>query len=242
MMNRRVIEASIAIYRRLLVLYPPGFRRAWGEEMTQVFATQCRRAGSTPELLRVWWSSQVDLWVNAVEEMLMVSNSQKKIWGTAVLFALVGGMIGAIAAFIPNAWVGDIGETLELFLTPLVIAGLAFAAGMLTTRLSKRVVTGLWVGLLVGVLAVLMASLAKLGYSFAFYDLVRSSPPEIHAWLAGGGGDFNLYLLLSSLVFFLRWAVLMLPICGVCGTAGGMVAVARRRAADRTADRSSTSG
>jgi len=239
MISRRVIEASIAIYRRLLVLYPPGFCQAWGEEMTQVFATQCHQAGSTPELLQVWWSSQVDLWVNAVEEVLMVSNSQKQVWGMAILFALAGGVIGAIAVFIPNAWVGDTGETLVLFLTPLVIAGLAFAAGMLTTRLSKRVVTGLWVGLLVGVLAVLIAGLAKLGYSFANYDLVRSDPAQIHDWLKGGGGDFNLYLLLSSLFFFLRWAVLLGPICGVGGTAGGMVAVVRRRAADRAAVSSS---
>ncbi len=143
----------------------------------------------------------------------MLSHSQKQVWGTAFLFALAGGVIGAIAVFIPNAWVGDNGETLILFLTPLVIAGLAFAAGMLTTRLSKRVLTGLWVGLLVGVLAVLMASLAKLGYSFANYDLVRSDPAQIHAWELSGLDDFTQYLLLSSLVFFLRWVVLLGPIC-----------------------------
>ncbi len=169
----------------------------------------------------------------------MVSYSQKQVWELAILFALAGGVIGAIAVFIPNAWVGDIGETLVLFLTPLVIAGLAFAAGLLTTRLSKRVLTGLWVGLLVGVLAVLIASLAKLGYSFANYDLVRSDPSQIHDWIKSGVGDFNLYLLLSSLVFFRRWSVLLVPICGVGGVAGGLVALARRRAADRAAVSSS---
>jgi hypothetical protein len=101
-------------------------------------------------------------------------------------------------------------------------------------------VTGLWVGLLVGVLAVLIAGLAKLGYSFANYDLVRSDPAQIHDWLKGGGGDFNLYLLLSSLVFSLQWIAILGPICGVGGAAGGMVAVARRRAADRAAVSSST--
>lgn len=240
MKNRRVMEASIAIYRRLLIIYPPGFRQAWGQEMTQVFATQCRRAGSTPELLRVWWSCLVDLWANALEEVLMVSNSQKQVWGVALLFALAGGVIGAIASFIPNAWVGDTGETLLLFLPPLAVAGLAFAAGMLTTRLTKRAVTGLWVGLLVGVVTALIAGLGKLGYAFAFYDLVRNNPAEIHDWVRGGGGDFTQYLLLSRLVFSLRWSALMGPICGVSGIAGGMVAAARRRAADRATGSSST--
>ncbi len=168
----------------------------------------------------------------------MVSNAQKQVWRMGILFALAAGVIGAIASFLPTAWVGDIGETLELFLAPLVIAGLSFAAGLLTTRLSKRVVTGLWVGLLVGVLAVLMASLANLGYSFAFYDLVHSDPAQIHAWYRSGLDNFTQYLFLSSLVFFLRWFALMGPICGVGGTIGGMVA--RRRAADRAAVSSST--
>ncbi len=240
MMKRRVIQASIAIYRRLLVVYPPGFRHAWGEEMTQVFATQCRQAGSPPELLRVMWSSQFDLWKNAIEEALMVSAFQKQIWGLALLFALAGGVIGAIASIIPNAWVGDTGETLELFGTPLVIAALAFAAGLLTTRSSKRALTGLWVGLIVGIFAVLIASLARLSYSFATYDLVRNDPAQIHDWLIRGGGSFTVYLLLEGLVFFLRWCALLAPMCALGGLVGGVVTMARHRAADRAAVSSST--
>jgi serine/threonine protein phosphatase PrpC len=67
----RWLQLSERLYRRLLLIYPLTFRRAFGAEMTQTFRACCRaaaREGGTAGLLRLWGSVCYDLMTSAVIE------------------------------------------------------------------------------------------------------------------------------------------------------------------------------
>lgn len=66
-----MLDLSRRIYRALLLAYPGDFRRAYGEEMVQVFSDLCRdvldRQG-TPGLVQLWMGTFIDLVLTALEE------------------------------------------------------------------------------------------------------------------------------------------------------------------------------
>jgi len=66
-----IVAVSVAIYRRLLGAYPPGFRRAYGPQMVHMFRDCCqdayRRAGARG-VLRIWLAAGRDLITNVVAE------------------------------------------------------------------------------------------------------------------------------------------------------------------------------
>ena len=59
---------SLAIYRALLILYPPAHRREYGAPMVQLFRDLCRDAcaqNGTRGLIRLWFRILVDTVVSA---------------------------------------------------------------------------------------------------------------------------------------------------------------------------------
>lgn len=98
---------------------------------------------------------------------------------------------------------------------------------MSATNRSKRITTGLWVGLLVGVLASLIANTTRVGYSIAFYDMVRHDPGEIRDWMRRGGGSFVDYLIADRIGGYIYTTLLVGFICGGCGIVGGLTSKAR---------------
>ncbi|HLI09150.1 MAG TPA: Stp1/IreP family PP2C-type Ser/Thr phosphatase [Ktedonobacteraceae bacterium] len=67
----RWLQLSARLYRPLLLLYPPEFRRSFGREMEQTFRTCCREAlreAGAPGLLRLWGNVLYDLTTSATVE------------------------------------------------------------------------------------------------------------------------------------------------------------------------------
>lgn len=101
---------SVRAYRALTRLYPPTFRREYGEPMVQVFADRVRRDGSR----RAWGSALRDITVSApfeYWESLMNGSPQTKLTVAAVAtavaaiaFILVGGAILGLVLLLVLAW------------------------------------------------------------------------------------------------------------------------------------------
>ncbi|MBA3943979.1 MAG: hypothetical protein H0X37_05385 [Herpetosiphonaceae bacterium] len=228
MTGRPTIMASIWLYRQLLIFYPVDFRRAYGREVTQVFATQCRQTTNRQGLLHLWLVTLVDLLTNALEEVLMIANRKRQlILVTGLLFGLAAGIVGSVNAVTSATLVGDIGEEVISYIALLTIAALAFGSGVVAARASKRAITGLWVGLLVGGIASLIATSARVGYSISFYDTVRNDPGEIRDWIHRGGGSFVSYLIADRIGGYIYTTLFVGCICGVCGIGGGLISKAR---------------
>lgn len=71
--RQQEMRASVAIYRRLLWLYPAAFRRAYGAQMMQVFRDSCRQAQQErglPGVIVLWLATLVDLLRSALAEHL----------------------------------------------------------------------------------------------------------------------------------------------------------------------------
>ena len=144
-----------------------------------------------------------------------------------LLFGFAAGIVGAVNAVTSAALVGEIGEKVISYIGLLVIAALAFGSGLIAAHISKRPAMGLWVGLLVGVIASLIATTARVGYSIAFYDFVRHDPAEIHAWIHRGEVSFVSYLIDDRIGGFINTTLFFGVMCGVCGIAGGLINNAR---------------
>jgi hypothetical protein len=97
---------------------------------------------------------------------------------------------------------------------------------MYAAHISKRATTGLWVGLLVGVIASLVANTARVGYSIAFYDFVRHDPVEIRDWIHRGSSSFVNYLIEDRIGGYIYTTVALGLICGLCGLVGGLISKA----------------
>lgn len=85
------ITRSVALYRRLLVFYPPAFRRAYGAQLAQTFRDQCRQAvceHGLPGLFGCWMSMFTDLASNALAERL----TEGYIMSRATFIRLAGGL------------------------------------------------------------------------------------------------------------------------------------------------------
>ena len=196
--------------------------------MTQVFATQCRQAADGRALLRLWLVALTDLLTNALEEALMTAHRKRQlIMAIGLLFGLAAGILGSVGVVTPAASVGDFGAEVISQIILLGIVALTFGASMIAARISKRVTTGLWVGLLVGVIASLIANTARVGYSIAFYDIVRHDPGEIRDWIHRGGGSFVNYLIADRIGGYIYTTLLLGLVGGVFGIVGGLISKAR---------------
>jgi hypothetical protein len=72
----RAVATSLRLFRALLGLYPAGFRRAYGDEIVQVFAQECRdahQASGASGVLGLWLRECGDLLVGAGAERLAVA-------------------------------------------------------------------------------------------------------------------------------------------------------------------------
>lgn len=224
MISRYLVRLSIGLYQKLLFCYPIDFRRAYGDEMRQVFATQCRQTTNLGELLRCWLLTLRDLVITALVERLMTEDHNRRTSTmTGVLFGLAAGILGSVNAVTSPALIGEAAEKVIAYVVLFGVLALAFAAGLTAARLSKRVVTGLWVGLLVGVMTSLIANTARVGYSIAFYDFVRHDPGEIHDWMRRGGGSFVQYLIDDRIGGYLYMTLFVGVGCALFGVVGGWI-------------------
>ncbi len=69
--GRPLVALSVRAFRALLLAYPPGFRRDFGDEMARVFRESCREAEAQrgpPALVPLWLSTLRDLMVSAADE------------------------------------------------------------------------------------------------------------------------------------------------------------------------------
>lgn len=85
------ITRSVALYRGLLVFYPPAFRRAYGAQLAQTFRDQCRQAvceHGLPGLFGCWMSMLTDLASNALAERLTEGYTMSR----ATFIRLAGGL------------------------------------------------------------------------------------------------------------------------------------------------------
>lgn len=104
----RLVRASVALYRALLLLYPARFRRVYGAQMAQVFRTSCRRAsrdGGLAALARLWALTLRDLIVTAIaeryeEDIIMEHRSLTRAAGLA---GLIGGALLLVYALLEIA-------------------------------------------------------------------------------------------------------------------------------------------
>jgi hypothetical protein len=123
------------VYRRLLWLYPDGFRARFGDEMVQVFGDQLREArdrGSS--VTATWFRGLLDLASTAATQRLAALGASgppasKPPPGPVRLLGLVGVLGGAvlIAAFLPIAFSH---EAFNLRLVLFTLGAMAVAAGL----------------------------------------------------------------------------------------------------------------
>ena len=67
------MNSHIALYRRMLLIYPTKFRRVYGEAMTQLFAellADQRQSGQRLGIIRLWVHAVVDSLSNASRERM----------------------------------------------------------------------------------------------------------------------------------------------------------------------------
>ena len=142
---------------------------------------------------------------------------------TSLLFGLAAGIVGGVNGVTSAAMVGERGETVVSYIALFIIAALACGSGVIAARISKRPATGLWVGLLVGVIASLIATTARVGYSIAFYDFVRHDPAEIRGWIHRGEDSFVSYLIDDRIGGFINTTLFFGCMCSVLGIVGGVM-------------------
>lgn len=95
----RVVTLCDRVYRRLLGLYPAGFRREYGPQMAQVFRDACRAAcarGGLRGVLWLWPRVVVDLVVNAGAERLIRRRQPGQTAGVSTMRPAGPGASGAL--------------------------------------------------------------------------------------------------------------------------------------------------
>ncbi len=101
-----LVAVSVAVYRRLLRAYPPGFRRAYGPQMVHMFRDCCqdayRRTGARG-VLWVWLAAGRDLITNVVAEYGTTIRTWYRAWragreGTPALTMAGSGTAPALVA------------------------------------------------------------------------------------------------------------------------------------------------
>lgn len=130
---------SERLYKNLLLIYPAGFRQAYGSLMTQVFADQARRSfrESGKRGLITWWGrTMLDTIQTAIEEYAqqgvdMSKAKFEKLSGWALILAglvmFLGWLSGTRPEYDPynyfSLWIDQYANAL---LIPLIIAGSFF--------------------------------------------------------------------------------------------------------------------
>ncbi|HET7489973.1 MAG TPA: hypothetical protein VFJ85_18755 [Acidimicrobiales bacterium] len=116
----------VAVYRRLVLLYPPSFRRAYGPDLVTLFADQLRDEGAAA----VWLRTVRDLLVSVPTQRLeadMSRPSPSLVTGCAVAVA-AGSVVAATAADSPPP-----------FFVFLGVAAVAVAIALLAWQSSRPV-------------------------------------------------------------------------------------------------------
>jgi hypothetical protein len=95
------LRVAVAAYGRLLVMYPPSFRREYGHQMLQVFrdcSREASRSGGALGLWRYWLAATGDLIVNALAERRQeeIHMTRARWISLGSLAAIVGGGIAVV--------------------------------------------------------------------------------------------------------------------------------------------------
>jgi len=95
-MTSRVLVLSEQVYGRLVQLYPPGYRRRFGQEMNQVFRMLCRdcyRKHGAGGVLRLWLPMLWDWAWTAAYQWITNHKSERRDLMTETLDRQLGDMI-----------------------------------------------------------------------------------------------------------------------------------------------------
>lgn len=103
--RQKDMRFSIALYRRLLVLYPAAFRRAYGAQMAQVFRDNYRQAQQErglPGILALWLATLADLLRSALAEHLSEGTIMSRSF-----FLRLSGLLTLVGIVVTLALVSD---------------------------------------------------------------------------------------------------------------------------------------
>jgi len=115
-LQARSIRISIAVYRFLLLVYPPSHRQAYGPLMRQLFRDLCHESFTKNGcfgLARLWIRTLADLaaslsavYLEATEEVLMILNRivAPVSWGKVALVVVPGLLFGLSRVISPLEW------------------------------------------------------------------------------------------------------------------------------------------
>jgi len=187
------------VYRALLVIYPPSYRREYGELMVQLFRDQCsdaQREGGTLGLLRMYVRVSGDLLLSVFREhsstltVLMKNLGINKLSillaGASAVLTLVAGLLAEPRLIVP--------------LLDLAALTLLVRAGVEWFRESGEWLKGLgWAALLFVAYGIFMPWLAKI------LELRHNSLPSFSALVLAGAVHLNMIVaLIKSVIGWIR--------------------------------------
>ena len=176
----RLVGASVIVYRALLLLYPARFRRAYGEQMRQVFQASCRRArqeGGPAGVARLWQRTLGDLLLTALAErierlelaMTQAPSALYRATGLVSLVGIVAWIIGPILLGVGLALSGSMQSSVSVMLLLLPVGWLFLVIGFigLYAWLAKQCGWAVWIpgALAIATLLVMIVAALYWGYN-----------------------------------------------------------------------------
>jgi hypothetical protein len=219
---RRAEASPARIYRRLLALYPSGFRARYTDEMVQLFDDQlrdARRSGAPGGTARTWLRAMRDLAVTAAAEHAgrdrtvapLVSALPATSTRLLGIVGIVGGLV-LVAAFVPNVpWTRELIQ-LRLVLFNAGAIAVALAVHRRPAAMSRR----LSLAVTVSVILANAWYLAMVVLSIGRPQFPAPDPEFRLVWLFAGvamwWADAAFGLVAWRLRAVTRWAALALAI------------------------------
>lgn len=174
----RLVQASVALFRALLLLYPARFRRAYGEPMRQVFRASLLDAaqrGGAAGIAQLWLRTLGDLLLTALAERLEFAMTQApsalyRATGLVSLIGIVAWIIGPILLGLGLALTGSMqSSSVGMMMMLLPVGWLFFVIGFvgLYSWLAKQVGWLVWIpgALAIATLLVMIVAALYWGYN-----------------------------------------------------------------------------
>ncbi len=189
------MRKEVALYRKLLVLYPSGFRSGYEEPMTQMVIDQINSEGSNPLL---WIHLIADLFRSAIKEHVrtLLGSMRAKpapLWGLLLVaggvFGFVVAAIGALGGGFATGSGSSIGSSMWL-LVSYVLVLFAFTASVLVVEVKGSPLVGFGTLLMaVGQLSVIAHEVQVLNPGFILPSMGAASafPVMLGAGLVAAG-------------------------------------------------------
>jgi hypothetical protein len=207
------VRGSVAVYRRIIRLYPREFRQGWGEEAVLLFADLARHRPPGRVALLAFWARQLpDLASGLLAEWWrQIARRHALTYGAAAgaLWSLVtaAGNLGWL-------WSSRTGSVVSWLITAaglgaLALGGLATVAGTGSLRTACRT------GLLGGAIAVALTNATGTVVAICWSDRLSHDPVQLADFSRSHEADFQTYQLHELLGGWI-YGGLAGPALGVC--------------------------